>query len=190
MEIPEWIYEIGARPDGPTWRDFVALGIAVICWRLLLARHAQTEQIAALLVAQRHQADVERYRDSAELHRALASLLADAFGSPTRLLIDSLTCAVVPSPFLVTTRADGTRIYVTQQPRLLRRVGIVRRVDRSTNLTRGVVVRRAAMRAVWEAVSARADVPQPSLPLQKDWYAMTTGATRPHRFGIRKGAGR
>ena len=83
MGITEWIREIAAWPDWPNlhdqlspWRDYATLGIAVIVWRVLVARQSQTEQIAAFFLAQRHQADIERYRDSAELHRALAQTSA------------------------------------------------------------------------------------------------------------------
>jgi hypothetical protein len=197
MGIPEWIREIAAWPDWPNlhdqlspWRDYATLGIAVIVWRVLVARQSQTEQIAAFFLAQRHQADIERYRDSAELHRALASMLADAFGSPTHLLPDSLVCAVTPSPFLVMTRTDGVRIYVTQQPHLLRRVGLVRRIDRSANLTRGISTRQTAMRAIWEAVCARTDMPQPALPTQQDWHALITGTTIQHRHVLHNGGSR
>lgn len=146
--------------------------IAVALWRSLRSLERSSEHIASTLDDQRHRIAVMRMSDPLELEAELARLLADSLGAAVHLVRNTITCAVLPAPYISATRADGARVFITQQLRLCRRLGLVRRAQRSINLTRGSAARRMTMLAVWAAVNGRADGPQPALPPRRDWHAL------------------
>jgi len=153
--------------------------LAGLAWRGTTVLALQLRHMVALTTERNRHAAITRFQDDGELHRTLARLIADASDLPTQLMSESLSCAAVPAPFLTATRVDGVRIYVTQQPQMLRKLRMMRSGQRSINITRGAATRRMEMCAIWEAACIRNHTPQTALPEHQDWHALFVHVSAP-----------
>jgi len=151
----------------------LALLLPAVCIAMLLVVRS-IDATAAVLLAHWHRLRVAQLSSVDAQEAALAEILAAGFGEIMQLTTGSLRCTAVPAPHLAATCVDGARVFVTQQPELLHRLGFVRQGWHATNLTRNGALRRAEMYALWQATHTNARLPHAPVRSNGDWHALLT----------------
>lgn len=151
----------------------LALLLSAVCIAMLLIARS-IDAAAMVLLAHWQRLRVAQLDSVDAQEAALAEMLAVGFGEIMQLTAGSLRCTAVPAPHLAATCVDGARVFVTQQPEVLHRLGFARQGWHETNLTRNGALRRAEMQALWRAMHAKARLPHAPVRSNEDWHALLT----------------
>ncbi len=145
--------------------------LALIAVALIRLTHG-IESVSSLMMLQWRRQRIDELSTQATQEQALAAVLADTWGAVVQVVAGSLRCAAVPTPHIAATCTDGARVFVSQQPRVLRRLGFTRRARRAVNLTRRISLRRAEICALWFAANAGPHATHTRIRSDADWHAL------------------
>lgn len=158
---------------------FGLAAIAIGLWRIGSAQ----QRVAALQAdANLHARFVdqrERLRTQDDVEALAAQMAALALSRPIALRRGLLHVGAQPAPYFTITDLDGVRYFFTADLRVLRRARVIRRSDRTGNVSRLSIAARADIDALWGTLTAWHGMTHIALPRHAHWHVVAFNPLRP-----------